>query len=70
MSATPSIRTSSATLALPKDIKEEKTSSPTNDSSPTRYGNDREEFQNPLIVTGTVPSRAGRRRLRARSGDA
>ncbi len=54
--ATPSIRTSSATLALPKDIKEEKDLEPyerlfANTAYWKRIG---EEFQNPLIVTGTV----------------
>jgi hypothetical protein len=54
--ATPSIRTSSTTLALPKDIKEEKDLEPyerlfANTAYWKRIG---EEFQNPLIVTGTV----------------
>jgi hypothetical protein len=54
--ATPSIRTASATLALPKDIKEEKDLEPyerlfANTAYWKRIG---EEFQNPLIVTGTV----------------
>ena len=54
--ATPSIRTSSPTLALPKDIKEEKDLEPyerlfANTAYWKRIG---EEFQNPLIVTGTV----------------
>jgi hypothetical protein len=54
--ANPSIRTSSQTLALPKDIKEEKDLEPyerlfANTAYWKRIG---EEFQNPLIVTGTV----------------
>ena len=54
--ATPSIRTSNTTLALPKDIKEEKDLEPyerlfANTAYWKRMG---EEFQNPLIVTGTV----------------
>ncbi|MGH9141921.1 MAG: hypothetical protein ACRD2I_12380 [Vicinamibacterales bacterium] len=54
--ATPTIRTSSQTLALPKDIKEEKDLEPyerlfANTAYWKRIG---EEFQNPLIVTGTV----------------
>ncbi len=54
--ATPSIRTTSQTLALPKDIKEEKDLEPyerlfANTAYWKRIG---EEFQNPLIVTGTV----------------
>jgi len=54
--ATPSIRTASQTLALPKDIKEEKDLEPyerlfANTAYWKRLG---EEFQNPLIVTGTV----------------
>jgi hypothetical protein len=54
--ATPSIRTASVTLALPKDIKEEKDLEPyerlfANTAYWKRIG---EEFQNPLIVTGTV----------------
>jgi len=54
--ATPSIRTASQTLALPKDIKEEKDLEPyerlfANTAYWKRIG---EEFQNPLIVTGTV----------------
>jgi hypothetical protein len=53
---TPSIRTTSATLTLPKDIKEEKDLEPyerlfANTAYWKRIG---EEFQNPLIVTGTV----------------
>jgi hypothetical protein len=53
---TPSIRTASQTLALPKDIKEEKDLEPyerlfANTAYWKRIG---EEFQNPLIVTGTV----------------
>jgi hypothetical protein len=54
--ATPSVRTASATLTLPKDIKEEKDLEPyerlfANTAYWKRIG---EEFQNPLIVTGTV----------------
>jgi len=55
--AQPSIRSSSSqTLALPKDIKEEKDLEPyerlfANTAYWKRIG---EEFQNPLIVTGTV----------------
>jgi hypothetical protein len=54
--ATPSVRASSQTLALPKDIKEEKDLEPyerlfANTAYWKRIG---EEFQNPLIVTGTV----------------
>ena len=54
--ATPSVRGSSQTLALPKDIKEEKDLEPyerlfANTAYWKRIG---EEFQNPLIVTGTV----------------
>jgi hypothetical protein len=54
--ATPSIRIASQTLALPKDIKEEKDLEPyerlfANTAYWKRLG---EEFQNPLIVTGTV----------------
>jgi hypothetical protein len=54
--AIPSIRTASQTLALPKDIKEEKDLEPyerlfANTAYWKRLG---EEFQNPLIVTGTV----------------
>jgi hypothetical protein len=53
---TPSIRAASQTLALPKDIKEEKDLEPyerlfANTAYWKRIG---EEFQNPLIVTGTV----------------
>jgi len=55
-SGAPSIRTASQTLALPKDIKEEKDLEPyerlfANTAYWKRIG---EEFQNPLIVTGTV----------------
>ena len=54
--AIPSLRASSQTLALPKDIKEEKDLEPyerlfANTAYWKRIG---EEFQNPLIVTGTV----------------
>jgi hypothetical protein len=54
--ATPSVRPSTQTLALPKDIKEEKDLEPyerlfANTAYWKRIG---EEFQNPLIVTGTV----------------
>ena len=54
--ATPSVRTASATLTLPKDIKEEKDLEPyerlfANTTYWKRIG---EEYQNPLIVTGTV----------------
>jgi len=54
--AVPSVRASSKTLALPKDIKEEKDLEPyerlfTNTAYWKRIG---EKFQNPLIVTGTV----------------
>jgi hypothetical protein len=54
--ATPSVRASSQTLALPKDIKEEKDLEPyerlfANTAYWKRIG---EEYQNPLIVTGTV----------------
>ena len=54
--AIPSVRASSQTLALPKDIKEEKDLEPyerlfANTAYWKRIG---EEFQNPLIVTGTV----------------
>ena len=54
--ATPSVRPVSQTLALPKDIKEEKDLEPyerlfANTAYWKRIG---EEFQNPLIVTGTV----------------
>ena len=54
--AIPSVRASSPTLALPKDIKEEKDLEPyerlfANTAYWKRIG---EEFQNPLIVTGTV----------------
>jgi len=54
--AVPSVRASSQTLALPKDIKEEKDLEPyerlfANNAYWKRIG---EEFQNPLIVTGTV----------------
>jgi hypothetical protein len=54
--ATPTIRTASQPLALPKDIKEEKDLEPyqrlfANTAYWKRIG---EEFQNPLIVTGTV----------------
>ncbi|MCU1385068.1 MAG: hypothetical protein JWL71_3765, partial [Acidobacteria bacterium] len=54
--ATPSPRPVSQTLALPKDIKEEKDLEPyerlfANTAYWKRIG---EEFQNPLIVTGTV----------------
>jgi hypothetical protein len=54
--ATPSVRPSFQTLALPKDIKEEKDLEPyerlfANTAYWKRIG---EEFQNPLIVTGTV----------------
>jgi len=54
--AVPSVRASSQTLALPKDIKEEKDLEPyerlfANTAYWKRIG---EEFQNPLIVTGTV----------------
>jgi hypothetical protein len=54
--ATPTIRTASQPLALPKDIKEEKDLEPyerlfANTAYWKRLG---EEFQNPLIVTGTV----------------
>jgi hypothetical protein len=54
--ATPSVRASSQTLALPKDIKDEKDLEPyerlfANTAYWKRIG---EEFQNPLIVTGTV----------------
>jgi hypothetical protein len=54
--ATPSVRTASATLTLPNDIKEEKDLEPyerlfANTAYWKRIG---EEFQNPLIVTGTV----------------
>jgi hypothetical protein len=53
---TPSIRAASQTLALPKDIKEEKDLEPyerlfANTAYWKRIG---EEFQTPLIVTGTV----------------
>jgi hypothetical protein len=53
---TPSARGTSQTLALPKDIKEEKDLEPyerlfANTAYWKRIG---EEFQNPLIVTGTV----------------
>jgi len=53
---TPSVRASSQTLTLPKDIKEEKDLEPyerlfANTAYWKRIG---EEFQNPLIVTGTV----------------
>ena len=52
----PNARTASQTLALPKDIKEEKDLEPyerlfANTAYWKRIG---EEFQNPLIVTGTV----------------
>jgi hypothetical protein len=52
----PSIRAASQTLALPKDIKDEKDLEPyerlfANTAYWKRIG---EEFQNPLIVTGTV----------------
>jgi len=54
--ATPSVRSASPTLTLPKDIKEEKDLEPyerlfANTAYWKRIG---EEFQNPLIVTGTV----------------
>jgi hypothetical protein len=54
--ATPSVRSASPTLALPKDIKDEKDLEPyerlfANTAYWKRIG---EEFQNPLIVTGTV----------------
>ena len=54
--ATPAARPASQTLALPKDIKEEKDLEPyerlfANTAYWKRIG---EEFQNPLIVTGTV----------------
>ena len=54
--ATPSVRAVSPSLALPKDIKEEKDLEPyerlfANTAYWKRIG---EEFQNPLIVTGTV----------------
>ena len=54
--ATPSVRAASTTLTLPKDIKEEKDLEPyerlfANTAYWKRIG---EEFQNPLIVTGTV----------------
>jgi hypothetical protein len=54
--ATPSVRSASSTLTLPKDIKEEKDLEPyerlfANTAYWKRIG---EEFQNPLIVTGTV----------------
>jgi hypothetical protein len=55
-SAVPAVRPVSQTLALPKDIKEEKDLEPyerlfANTAYWKRIG---EEFQNPLIVTGTV----------------
>jgi hypothetical protein len=54
--ATPAARPASQTLALPKDIKDEKDLEPyerlfANTAYWKRIG---EEFQNPLIVTGTV----------------
>jgi hypothetical protein len=54
--ATPAVRQVSQTLALPKDIKDEKDLEPyerlfANTAYWKRIG---EEFQNPLIVTGTV----------------
>ena len=54
--STPSVRPASQTLALPKDIKEEKDLEPyerlfANTAYWKRIG---EEYQNPLIVTGTV----------------
>jgi hypothetical protein len=54
--ATPSVRPVAQTLALPKDIKDEKDLEPyerlfANTAYWKRIG---EEFQNPLIVTGTV----------------
>ncbi len=54
--ATPSVRPATQTLALPKDIKDEKDLEPyerlfANTAYWKRIG---EEFQNPLIVTGTV----------------
>jgi hypothetical protein len=54
--ATPTLRPAAQTLALPKDIKDEKDLEPyerlfANTAYWKRIG---EEFQNPLIVTGTV----------------
>jgi hypothetical protein len=54
--AVPSVRSASQSLALPKDIKDEKDLEPyerlfANTAYWKRIG---EEFQNPLIVTGTV----------------